>query len=105
MKWINYKQMDCKQVEDKNISEQIKNISKELFKGINGRGYGRCDIRMDENNNLFILEINSQAGILLPPDEPSTADIILKLENKHEYFVDLLIKSAFVNTSLTNCRV
>jgi D-alanine-D-alanine ligase len=105
MKWINYKQMDCKQVEDKNISEQIKNISKELFKGINGRGYGRCDIRMDENNNLFILEINSQAGILLPPDEPSTADIILKLENKHEYFVDLLIKSAFANTSLINYRV
>ena len=105
MKWVNYKQMDCYQVKDKETSEKIKEISKKLFIGINGRGYGRCDIRMDENNNLYMLEINSQAGILLPPDEPSTADIILQLEEKgHETFIDLLIRSAFVNTSLINHR-
>ena len=78
-------------------------MSKELFLGVNGRGYARCDIRMDENNNLYMLEINFQAGILYPPEDPGTADIILQNVPKgHETFMELLIRSAFVNLTLVN---
>lgn len=105
LKWIDYKKMNCKQVKDENLSFKIQDMTKKLFKGINGRGYGRCDIRMDKNENLYMLEINSQAGILLPPDEPSTADIILQLDSRgHETFMDLLLKSALVNPALINHR-
>lgn len=103
LKWIDYKTMSCSKVEDPIISENIKNISKELFMGVNGRGYARCDIRMDDQNNLYMLEINFQAGILYPPDNPGTADIILQKDPKgHKNFIELLIKSAFLNITLKN---
>lgn len=103
LKWIDYKSLNCAPVIDEDLSEKIQSMSKELFLGVNGRGYARCDIRMDENNNLYMLEINFQAGILYPPEDPGTADIILQNVPKgHETFMELLIRSAFVNLTLVN---
>lgn len=103
LKWIDYKKMSCSPVSDEQISNKIKEMSKKIFINTNGRGYARCDIRMDNQNNLFLLEINYQAGILYSHEDPGTADIILQNEqNGHEKFMDLLIKSAFVNLALKN---
>jgi D-alanine-D-alanine ligase len=103
LKWINHKTMICSTVEDPKISEEIQDISKNLFMAANGRGYARCDIRMDDKNNLYMLEINFQAGILCDPEDPGTADIILQKDPKgHKTFMESLIKSAFVNLTLKN---
>ena len=102
LKWINYKEMSCSPVVDNMLSEQIKEMSKKIFINTNGRGYARCDIRSDSYNNLYLLEINYQAGILYSPENPGTADIILRNDNAQEKFMDLLLKSALVNVSLAN---
>lgn len=103
LKWVTHKQMNCVVVQNELLASRIKEMCKKLFKSTNGRGYARCDIRMDENDNLYMLEINYQAGILYPPDDPGTADFILQNVPKgHETFMDLLLKSAIVNTSLCN---
>jgi hypothetical protein len=103
LKWINYEKMSCSPVVDQQISDSVKEISKKIFINTNGRGYARCDIRMDSNYNLYLLEINYQAGILYSPENPGTADIILNNEqNGHERFMDSLIKCAFINPSLKN---
>jgi D-alanine-D-alanine ligase len=100
---VEHQKVKSKTVEDANISNQIKEICKKLFIGVNGRGYARCDLRMNDQNKVFMLEINFQAGILYPPEDPGTADIILQSEEGgHDKFMNLLIKSAFVNTSLRN---
>jgi D-alanine-D-alanine ligase len=103
LKWVNHKQMNCKPVIDNELASRIKDMSKELFMSLNGRGYGRCDIRMDQDGNLFMLEINFQAGILYPPDNPGTADLILQLDPLgHKTFIDMLLRSAFINCSMNN---
>lgn len=103
LKWVNYKQMSCVPVLDEQLSKNIKDISKKIFTSLNGRGYARCDIRMDEENNLYLLEINFQAGILYSSGNPGTADIILQNDPLgHKTFMDLLIRSAFFNASFFN---
>jgi D-alanine-D-alanine ligase len=103
LKWVNHKQMGCAPVLDENLANKIQEISKKIFIATNGRGYARCDIRMNENNDLYMLEINYQAGILYPPNDPGTGDFILQNDPRgHKTFMDLLLKSAFVNLSLCN---
>jgi D-alanine-D-alanine ligase len=103
LKWIDYKKMSCLPVEISELSEEIKNICKKLFIHTNGRGYARCDLRMNNKKELYMLEINYQAGILYSKENPGTADtILLNEKNGHEKFMEYLIKSAFINVSLSN---
>lgn len=49
---------------DKEISESIKQLTKEAFIATGGVGYARADIRRDKTNGkLYMLEINAQCGI------------------------------------------
>ena len=94
--------MSCDPVSDELISNRIQEMCKKLFVAVNGRGYARCDIRMDDKNNLYMLEINFQAGMLYSTDNPGTGDLILQNDPKgHKTFIDLLLRSAIVNTSLS----
>ena len=52
-------------------------ISRELFIGLNGSGYGRCDIRMNADGELFMLEINPNCDVAYPLEESGSADLIL----------------------------
>lgn len=102
LKWVDYKKMSCDPVSDELISNRIQEMCKKLFVAVNGRGYARCDIRMDDKNNLYMLEINFQAGMLYSSDNPGTGDLILQNDPKgHKTFIDLLLRSAIVNTSLS----
>lgn len=103
LKWVDHKKTKCKKIESKEIQEKVKNASKKLFMGINGRGYARCDLRMNNKEEIYMLEINSQAGILYPPDDPGTADLILQMDKRgHDFFIDHLIKSAILNVGIKN---
>jgi len=64
-----------------------------MFKAMDGEGYGRCDIRMNERGELYILEINPNPAIMLTPEEYGPADyIILYDAGGYKLFFDRIIK-------------
>lgn len=65
---------------DDKLSARISEQSRALFVGLNGSSYGRCDLRMNRDGELFMLEINQNCGIFYPEDSPfypTSADAIL----------------------------
>jgi D-alanine-D-alanine ligase-like ATP-grasp enzyme len=95
LKWKDYEAMTCIQCDDVALAEQLKDISKKLFTGLNGAGYGRCDIRMNAAGELFMLEINANCDVAYPLEESGSADLILLQEAwGHRDFFEKIIKAA-----------
>ncbi|HEV7396607.1 MAG TPA: SET domain-containing protein-lysine N-methyltransferase [Pyrinomonadaceae bacterium] len=95
LKWKDYEAMTCVQCEDDELNERLKDISRRLFLGLNGVGYGRCDIRMNQDGELFILEINPNCDVAYPLEESGSADLILLQEAwGHREFFDKIIRAA-----------
>ena len=66
-----------------------------MFINMNGSGYARSDIRMNNKGEIFMLEINPNCSVYFPKNNPSSADEILyNQKNGHEIFTELIIKSA-----------
>lgn len=63
------------------LSEEIREISMNAYRALKGTGYGRVDIRMDEQTGkLYVLEVNAQCG--LSDDEDYTSiGAILRVNN------------------------
>jgi len=98
IKWINYNDMKCIPVDQPDLIVKLQDMSKKMFLGLNGTGYGRCDVRMSSEGELFMLEINPNGAVFYPPDEPGTADYILKYDARgHKYFVDTLFRAALAH--------
>ncbi|HKL33995.1 MAG TPA: ATP-grasp domain-containing protein [Tangfeifania sp.] len=47
----------------KELAEDMQKISIKAFKSLNLRDFSRVDIRLDENDNIYLLEINSMASL------------------------------------------
>jgi len=96
LKWKDYKAMTCIQCEDDEIAARLEDMSRKLFIGLNGSGYGRCDIRMNAAGELYMLEINPNCDIAYPLEEAAgTADLILMYEPwGHREFFEKIIKAA-----------
>ena len=47
----------------KELAENMQKISIKAFKSLNLRDFSRVDIRLDENDNIYLLEINSMASL------------------------------------------
>jgi len=95
LKWIDYTGMKIKPVVDSSLANQLRYASRSLFHGLNGTGYGRCDLRVNEKGEAYILEINPNCGIFYPPEAEGSADLILLNDERgHEHFVNLILKSA-----------
>ena len=45
------------------LSEFIKNISMRIYQRLRCEGYGRVDLRLDENNKPWFLEVNTLPGM------------------------------------------
>jgi hypothetical protein len=43
--------------------------------GLNGTGYGRCDLRVDADGRPFMLEINPNCGVFYRPEDAGSADL------------------------------
>eukprot|EP00758_Cryptobia_borreli_P004163 Tbor_TRINITY_DN4218_c0_g1::TRINITY_DN4218_c0_g1_i1::g.23918::m.23918/K01921/ddl; D-alanine-D-alanine ligase len=85
---------------------KVVNMARNAFKHImNGVGYGRCDFRVDDNGNVYFLEINSNCGMLYDPatcEGGDFADMMVTKEEEqngygHDNFIGGMIKSAFEN--------
>lgn len=95
MKWIDYAQMSCAPCTEPTLIRRLQEISSQLFTGLEGTGYGRCDIRMDAGGELYMLEINPNCGVFYPPADPGSADVILQSDPAgHRGFVDAILRSA-----------
>ena len=95
IKWQDYADMQCVPCTDPALSERLQTISKQFFVGLAGVGYGRCDIRMDAQGELFMLEINPNCGIFYPPDAMGSADFILHYDPRgHCHFLDTILRAA-----------
>lgn len=103
IKWYRFEEMTIVPVRDGPLSSRLQDMSAKLFHGLEGTGYGRCDIRMDEQGELYMLEINPQGAVFYPPETPGMADYILRFDPRgHAGFVDLLFRSALARHERRN---
>jgi D-alanine-D-alanine ligase len=95
LKWLDYRSMTWSSVLEPELVARLQDMSRKQFLGLGGCGYGRCDIRMAADGELYMLEINPNCGIFYPPGEPGSADVILARDPAgHRGFLDLIIASA-----------
>lgn len=95
LKWKDYEGMTCVQCDDDELAARLEDMSRKLFLGLNGAGYGRCDIRMNEQGELFMLEINPNCDVAYPLEEAGSADLILMHEPwGHREFFEKIIRAA-----------
>jgi len=95
LKWKDYQSMTCVRCDDAELACRLKEMSRRFFLGLHGTGYGRCDIRMNQQGELFMLEINPNCELFYPPGDEGSADFILLNDPAgHTGFVDTIIRSA-----------
>ncbi len=95
LKWADHQDMDTSHCTDAKLNETLKAISVDFFLGLNGSGYGRCDIRVDAQGTPYLLEINPNCGIFFLPEQLGGADLILQNHpGGHQEFIGLILKAA-----------
>jgi D-alanine-D-alanine ligase len=105
VKWNYDVVFDFKQVTDPQLMARLHDIAKRMYLAMGISGYGRCDIRMNEKGELFILEINPNGGIMFKPEEYGPADyMILYDKDGYKGFFDRIFKAAFVRQKLRASR-
>jgi D-alanine-D-alanine ligase len=92
IKWDYNVPFDFKEVTDPELIAKLHDTAIRMYKAINGVAYGRCDIRMNDQGELFILEINPNPAIFLTPEEYGPADyMILYDKGGYKVFLDRII--------------
>lgn len=100
MKWVEYDKLACFPVEDRSLSDRIRNEAARFFRALKGASFGRCDLRVDADGTPYMLEINPNCGIYYPPDEPGSADLCLQHDPEgHVGFTKNLVAAAFARNS------
>lgn len=101
VKWDYSLPFEFRRVEDSALAVRLQELGRGMYLAIGGTGYGRCDIRMNARDELFILEINPNSGILYLPEEYGPADyMILYDERGYDGFFDRIFRSAVVRQQL-----
>ncbi|MFN8411855.1 MAG: hypothetical protein U0Z26_05665 [Anaerolineales bacterium] len=101
VKWNYDAPFDFKQVTDPLLISRLHDLAKGMFLAMGISGYGRCDIRMNEKGELFILEINPNGGIMFKPEEYGPADyMILYDKDGYKGFFDKIFRAAFVHQKI-----
>ena len=95
VKWDYNVPFDFKEVTDPELTARLHDIAIRMYKAIDGVAYGRCDVRENEQGELFILEINPNPAIMLKPEEYGPADyMILYDEGGYKLFFERIIEIA-----------
>ena len=97
VKWDYNVPFDFKEVTDPELTARLQDTAIRMYKAIDGIAYGRCDIRMNEQGELFILEINPNPAIMLKPEEYGPADyMILYEKGGYPLFFERIIEMALL---------
>lgn len=95
VKWDYNVPFDFKEVTDPNLIAKLHDTAVRMYLAMGVAGYGRCDIRMNEKGELFILEINPNPAIMLQPKEYGPADyMILYDRDGYKGFFDRIFEAA-----------
>lgn len=95
LKWRGYHGMRARPVEDPGLAERLRGASRDLFAGLGGTGYGRCDLRVDAGGRAHMLEINPNCGVYYPASDPGSADLCLAHDPAgHEGFTRRVVEAA-----------
>jgi D-alanine-D-alanine ligase len=95
VKWDYNVPFNFKEVTDPALIAKLHDTAIRMYKAMNGVAYGRCDIRMNEKGELFVLEINPNPAIMLTPEEYGPADyMILYDTGGYQLFFERIIKHA-----------
>ncbi len=95
LKWVDYHGLHAQPCADPALAERLKEASRRLFVGLGGTGYGRCDLRIDAEGEVWMLEINPNCAVFYPPSDPGSADLILQHDPAgHRGFVAQIIEAA-----------
>ena len=101
VKWNYDVVFDFKQVTDPGLVQRLHDLAKKMYIAMACAGYGRCDIRMNEKGELFILEINPNGGIMFKPEEYGPADYMILYDKAgYQGFFDRIFKAAFVRQKM-----
>ncbi len=95
IKWDYNIPFDFNEVTEPVLKAKLQNEGRRMFQAMGITGYGRCDIRVNEQGELFILEINPNPAIMLAPEEYGPADyMILYDKDGYKGFFDRIFASA-----------
>jgi D-alanine-D-alanine ligase len=99
LKWDVF--LPIERVTDESIKVRVEEMSKRMYLGMNGVGYGRTDLRMRDNGELVMLEINPNAAILYMPEENGPADVPITFDpDGHRGFFDRIFRAAQLRRDL-----
>lgn len=95
LKWVDYDNMSSRPVDDAQLDARLRDASTRFFAAMNGASFGRCDIRVDGDGTIFMLEINANCGIYYPPADAASADLCLAHDPAgHEGFTRQIVAAA-----------
>jgi len=101
LKWGNEILFELQRVTDDALSRRLQDMCRKFYIAMQGVGYGRCDIRMKKNGELYILEINPNCGIMYLPDDYGPADyMILYDKDGYRGFFDRIFRSAILRQKM-----
>jgi D-alanine-D-alanine ligase len=101
VKWKYDVPFDFKQVTDPELVSRLHDSARRMYLAMGGVGYGRCDIRMNEQGELFMLEINPNGGIMFRPEEYGPADyMILYDKDGYKGFFDRMFRVAILRQKM-----
>jgi D-ala D-ala ligase C-terminus len=101
IKWNYSVPFAFEEVTDHSLIERLQDTGRHMFLAMGLAGYGRCDIRIDDRGELFVLEINPNPGIMIKPEEYGPADyMILYDSDGYKGFIDRIIQAGFARQKL-----
>jgi D-alanine-D-alanine ligase len=101
IKWDFNVPFEFRKVTDPELISRLQDMGRRMFLAMQGIGYGRCDIRMTAQGELFILEINPNGAIMLKPEEYGPADyMILYDKDGYRGFFDRIFRSALIRQKM-----
>lgn len=62
---------------DAALETSLRNVAEKIFKGFGGKGYARLDFRVNDNNEIYFLEINFTCSVFYADGLEGSADYIL----------------------------
>lgn len=95
LKWVACGDLAAVPVEDAALAGRLMEMSRRLFSEIGASSYGRCDIRMDGEGALYMLEINANCALFYPEGNACSADLILaEAPGGHRAFLEHILACA-----------
>ena len=98
--------MDLQFVQDAALTKRIKTMVKKMYLAMGGVGYGRADIRMDKDGNLFMLEMNPNPSVLNMEDDFTAGDYMMQEDpGGTEGFLDRIFRAGILRLEMRRMPV